>query len=199
MARTRRFHRSVILLPDVAPNRVVKEIASIAGRQSGQVVIARVIVHDEVAVADNQSDLTLPGFVSHRSAEAPERGEVPGILDIGGCGLTVDDDRLVFERAASLVITPDALCLRVGGRTSENAPDHVQRSVDPVILGDGRPSIALDARHEQTDQDALAAFSENGSSPPRCGTPLRHPPINIDRWEWRPNFRSFAAAVDRAQ
>ena len=47
------------------------------------------------------------------------------------------DDRLVLhERAASLVITPDALRLRVGRRTSEHAPEHLQSGVDPVLLVD---------------------------------------------------------------
>ena len=62
----------------------------------------------------------------------------------------MDNHRLVLhERAIPLLITPDALRLRVGRCSSKYTAEHLEGRVDPVLLVDRCRTIALDARNEQ--------------------------------------------------
>jgi hypothetical protein len=73
-ARVASIERSEILFPNVAPNREVKQIALIAGRQSREVVVARVVVQDEVAGCRKHDGNT----ASVVSMQAIMRDEVTG-------------------------------------------------------------------------------------------------------------------------
>jgi hypothetical protein len=97
--------------------------------------------------------------------EAPEFGQVSGILNVGGRRVAMDNDRLVLhECPISFIVSPDALRHRVGGRAAEHTPEHFQGNVDPVILIDRSRSITLDTRDEQNNQDALASAPEGANA-----------------------------------
>jgi hypothetical protein len=57
-----------------------------------------------------------------------------------------------------------------------------QGSIDPAILVNWSPSIALDTRDEQDNQDTLAPAVQKRSPSDGLPVPLRHFSINIDRW-----------------
>ncbi|MBI2835928.1 MAG: hypothetical protein HYX76_16035, partial [Acidobacteria bacterium] len=116
-----------------------------------------------VFAADDQANLSLARLASHPSAETPKRSEVSGVLDVGWRPVTVDDDGFVLnKRATSLVITPDALRLRVGRRASDHAPKQLQSGVDPVILVDDRAAVALNAGTNRTTRMLLRPPPEHG-------------------------------------
>jgi len=135
----------------------------------------------EILIANYQTDFPLAGISAHRPAEAPEFGQVSGILNVCGRRVAMDNDGFVLhERSVSFIITPDALRFRVGGRPSEHTPEHLQSSINPIPLDRSR-SITLDARDEQDNQDTLAPALQKRSPPDGLLAPLRHVSINIDR------------------
>src|SRR5437899_1600144 len=110
-------------------------------------LLLSIVADGEVLVTDDEADLPLACFAAHPSAEGAERGEVGAVLNIGGGRVAVDDDGLVHdEGAAALVVAPHALGLRVGGRAAEDAPEHLERGVDPALLVDRRRAVTFDAR-----------------------------------------------------
>ena len=83
-----------------------------------------------------------------------------------GCCVAVEDDGFVFdERPALSVVAPDALCLRVRGRAAEQAPEHLQRRVDPVA---GRSSYPRPFRRSGRIGQRGRAFARRGT---RCLLP----------------------------
>src|SRR5713226_7716652 len=71
---------------------------------------------------------------------------------------------LVFhESPVSLIITPDALRLRIGRGPSEHTSEHLQGGIDPVLLVDRGCSFAFNARDEQNHKDALTTTTEEWS------------------------------------
>jgi hypothetical protein len=123
-------------------------------------------------------------LAAHPSAEPSELGKILGRLD--------DHGLVLYESPASLVITPDTLRLGIGGRSSEDTPEHLQRGVDPVLLVDQRRSVAFDARDEEYNEDALASLSEGWSTSVSLRALLRHSAIDIDRWWAWGNLRRQA-------
>jgi hypothetical protein len=49
---------------------------------------------------------------------------------------------------------------RLGGRTAEHTPEHLERRIDPSWLVDRRFTVALDAGDEQHHEDALAPAAQ---------------------------------------
>src|SRR6266849_3100795 len=90
----------------------------------------------------NEADLSLPTLTSHLPAKRAELGEVVLVLDIGGRRVAMDDPRLVPDQGAtSLVVAPDTLGLRIGGRTAEHPPEHLQGGIHPARLIDSRRTV----------------------------------------------------------
>jgi hypothetical protein len=74
----------------------------------------------------------------------------------------VDDDGLVEDQSTTaLVIPPDALRPRIGGGATVHVAKRLHRLVHPVVLIDGRLTVALDARNEEHDQSSLSAGNES--------------------------------------
>lgn len=121
--------------------------------------------------------------------QASELAEVATVLDIGCCRVTVHDHRLVLHQgSASLVVAPDALRLRIGGRAPEHSPEHLQRQVHPARLVDRCRSVSLHAWHEEHDEDALTSAAQKARLLAAFCCPLPwHDPINIDRSRRRRN------------
>jgi hypothetical protein len=76
---------------------------------------------------------------------------------------------------------------------------HLQSGVDPVILVDGRSRVALDAWHEQDDQDAFASLTEGSSTWAGPGPLLRHLTINIDRYGFTTQAESAECDMERGE
>ena len=88
----------------------------------------------------------------------------------------MDDYRLISHKNATfLVVAPNALRFWIGRRATENAPEHFQSRVDPMLLVSRRFSVPLDARNEEDHEDALAPSAQN-------------PPL-LARW-FRPRLRT---------
>jgi hypothetical protein len=116
----------------------------------------------EVVIAHDETDLSLPRLAPHLPAEGAERGKVRLVLHVSRSRIAGDDHRLVHhKRSAALVVAPDALGLRVGGRAAEYAPEHLERCVYPALLVYGGGSVALDTRDEEDNEDALASTAQD--------------------------------------
>ena len=84
------------------------------------------------------------------------------VLDVARRRVAVDHHGLILdERATSLVVPPDALRLRIGGRAAEDAAEHLERGIHPARLVDRGRSIPFDVWDEEDHEDALAPAAQD--------------------------------------
>lgn len=120
-------------------------------------MLLREVSECQVLVADHEPDFALVGVAPHPATETPEPTEAVRIGDVCGRGVAVNDDGLVLDQHATLlVIAPDTAGAREGSGSAVELPKGLERLAHPVVLVDRRHPVALHAWHEEYHQDGFS-------------------------------------------